>query len=201
MSAPLLKVNGFDLYSPAKIFLQKLSFELYSGEIMFFQGPNGTGKSTFLRELFRILSLNRPSSAIQTCGIESFVFLPQSLNREFFIPLSLGEVAGLSGSSKEEQVFGSLLPEAMFGRMWNVASGGEKQRAVLAQSLSTRRSLYLLDEPFNHLDQDSVSGLAKRMASMGSEGASFLVATHTVPEGLRSSKTLHFQPEKDGSCR
>lgn len=199
MKNPLLKVEGFELYSPAKVFLQNLSFDLGAGEVLFFQGANGTGKSTFLRNLFAILLQKKSSTRIHTSGIESFSFLPQSLNREFFIPLSLGELAGLSGSSREQEVYNSLLPERMTDRMWNVASGGEKQRAVLAQALSERHSLYLLDEPFNHLDQDSVLLVATIIASRAQEGSSFVIATHAVPESLSTSKVLHFETNlKDG---
>jgi ABC-type Mn2+/Zn2+ transport system ATPase subunit len=199
MSRSLVKVERHDLWSPAKILLQRLDLQLQPGEILFLQGPNGSGKSTFLRELFAVLTRQRKSNSIQISGVRSFSFLPQSLNREFFIPLSLGEVAGLATppqSAVAVETLNVLLPGKTATHMWNVASGGEKQRALLTQALSQHHLLYLLDEPFNHLDEDSVEVASTIIKTRANAGAAFLIATHTVPTSLNSgaAKTLHFAP-------
>jgi ABC-type Mn2+/Zn2+ transport system ATPase subunit len=203
MTVQLVEIEDLKLHSPAGAILQNFSTTVEEGEILFLRGPNGTGKSTFLRELFSVLERQTNNPSIRLGNLRSFAYLPQSLNREFFVPLSLGEVAGLSwtagGRPPKAEILRALLPDAIVSRLWNVASGGEKQRAVLAQTLSNSHSLYLLDEPFNHLDQASIDTVAKIIKSLASGGAAFLIATHTVPEGLNipTVKTLSFRSRED----
>ncbi len=204
MTRPLLRIENYDLFSPANVLLQNLNIVLQKGEIQFLQGPNGTGKSTLLREIFSILSHKKQCPHIQFHGVESFSYLPQNLNREFYIPLSLGEVAKLAGGFKSPTpILHALVPPEISTRMWNTASGGEKQRAVLAQAFSSKHSLYLLDEPFNHLDTNSIAIIAKAIHTLTELGATFLISTHSVPPSLNreSIKTFTFDSTfRESTC-
>lgn len=192
---PLLRIEGLDLRLPSAILQRDINFNIEKGDLVFLRGANGSGKSTFFKELFAVLGKSKKSPAIQVSGVDSFAFLPQSLNREFFIPLSLGEVAGLGGFGiYSQEITNILLPGLIAKRMWNVASGGEKQRALLAQTLSIQHSLYLLDEPFNHLDQVSVGLVSKAITDRAKKGESFLIATHSIPSHFVDSnlKSVNF---------
>jgi ABC-type Mn2+/Zn2+ transport system ATPase subunit len=199
MTSALIKASQFKLYSPAKRLLQALSFDLHGGQILCLKGVNGSGKSTFLKQLFVTLS----DSRTKLPGLElepsvRFSYLPQSLNREFFVPLSLKEVATLAdGRAQLSSEHQELLPESLQRTLWNVASGGERQRAVLAQTLSQSCDLYLLDEPFNHLDQDSIRVTARIIERLALSGSAFLMATHVVPTefGTALIKVLPFDSQ------
>jgi ABC-type Mn2+/Zn2+ transport system ATPase subunit len=199
MTSALIKASQFKLYSPAKRLLQTLSFDLHGGQILCLKGVNGSGKSTFLKQLFLALSESRTRSpGLELRSSLRFAYLPQSLNREFFVPLSLKEVATLANSggqlSSEHQ---ELLPESLQRTLWNLASGGERQRSVLAQTLGKPYDLYLLDEPFNHLDQDSIRVTARIIERLALSGSAFLMATHVVPTefGTASIKVLPFDSQ------
>ncbi|NCN28078.1 ATP-binding cassette domain-containing protein [bacterium] len=188
---PLLKVSDFSVCSPVGAFLSKLDFSLHAGEVVLLKGANGSGKSTFLRYLFQLLNSvggQQGVSNIETSKLKEFSYLPQTLNREFFIPMTLAEVAELNACTllEEDLKLSKLLPSNLRSKLWNVSSGGEKQRSLLVQSLLPACQLYVLDEPFNHLDEEAVELLVEVILHrVRSKGASFLIATHTLPKGFQ----------------
>jgi len=189
VSDDLIVAKDFLLYAPNRILLQKLSFKLKKGEILLLLGPNGSGKSTLLKELFSAsLADNGSAASLSEAQIEfnkfsSVAYMPQSLNREFFIPITLEELSQLSKRSRSEALK-NLLPSESSTKLWNNSSGGERQRALLVQVLSAEKEVYLLDEPFNHLDASSIEELGDFFNSLAMQGRTLIVATHTVPRSL-----------------
>ncbi len=194
MTEELIVANDFLLYSLDKTLLQKLSFKLSKGEILLLLGPNGSGKSTFLKLLFNLSSQSRQrvsaadskEPSLRLRSFSSVAFMPQSLNREFFIPLTLKELSQLSQSNASAQLE-KLLPDRSSTKLWNNSSGGERQRALLVQVLSQEKDIYLLDEPFNHLDASSIEELGGFFNSLANAKGTLIIATHTVPRSLDQS--------------
>lgn len=196
MSEDLVIAKDFILYSPAKTILQKISFTIKRGQILLLLGANGTGKSTLLKELFKkSINAGKEDSTqeselmqIQYNRFSSVAFMPQSLNREFFIPLTLEELGQLSGATVSNELK-MILPLNSESKLWNNSSGGERQRAILVQTLSQKKEVYLLDEPFNHLDDACIKELEAYFNSQALAGHTFVIATHAIPDGLEKEIT------------
>ena len=76
--------------------------------------------------------------------------LPQVVSHEFPLSVTLGEIIDIFEPDAEVR---SLLPERLFERRFNDASGGERQKTLILTRLQKETSFLILDEPFNHLDQ------------------------------------------------
>jgi alpha-D-ribose 1-methylphosphonate 5-triphosphate synthase subunit PhnL len=182
----------------------ELSFELDEGEFLLVRGPNGVGKSTLLRCLYRSYlpssgeaiyqSEHGPIDLAKAADIDitylrnneiGFVtqFLrtrPRVTARELVAePLIAGGAAPDDAFAKAEAMLArfGLKPE-----LWNAYpatfSGGEQQKVNLAHTLITPRRLILLDEPTASLDKPTRESLAVRLGELKSEGVAMIGVLH-----------------------
>jgi len=161
MDKPLLDASGLSCGMPdGRRLFDELSFQLHDGQILLITGPNGSGKSTLLAQLLQGLEQGSAGTGVLKSFVETeqIAYIPQLQSLEFHLPLTLEEVLEIHLDRKvttEEATRFGLLNPAHLHRTWNTASGGERQRTLLTCALMGYPRLLILDEPFNHLDQES----------------------------------------------
>lgn len=168
---------------------RELTFSLAPGQVLHVRGPNGSGKSLLLRV---IQGLHAPFSGELHSSFPHSTYLPQMQSRFAHLPFTLEEVLGTSPIA-------GLLPQSSLGRAWNTASGGERQRVLLARFFAQAQGLLLLDEPFNHLDQSSRRMVQELLrACMREPGrAAILVSHDDSPAQWLDSVTTFDLPEPE----
>jgi iron complex transport system ATP-binding protein len=173
----LLQAEGVVAGYGGRTALGGVDLNVRGGEVVGLIGPNGSGKTTLIRVASRTL---RPRSGrILLRGRDPFglpareaarlvAVVPQELAPTFaFTVLEvvlMGRSAYLSpwgGGGAQDYVRAREAMEAagvqhLADRPIEELSGGEKQRAVLAQALAQDAPLLLLDEPTTHLDPGHV---------------------------------------------
>lgn len=169
------------LVGPRGALFEPVSFEIAPGEAVCLIGPNGAGKSLFLRALggsplpsgFRLDGLIRKTSS----GAKSVFLLPQLQVPEVHLPYTLGEISSLDGSAEDPFPW---FDGPLASQPWNVASGGERARALLARAFSSQARLLLLDEPFNHLDAQAARAVRETMHAVtsGRQARSIVFVSH-----------------------
>ncbi len=151
-----------DIRDYAKSFGERVLFEhadlkMSSGDRVALIGPNGIGKTTFLRCL---MGLETPDAGTVRWGanidlgyydqMQSSLHGEKTVLREVwddFVRLSQTEVRGALGLFL-------FTGEDVFMRVADL-SGGEKGRLALVKMMLRRDNVLLMDEPTNHLDADS----------------------------------------------
>ena len=175
-------IDGYDL-------IEGVCLDAGAGEFIGLVGPNGGGKSTALKTIYRVLRpdhgavrvggddvhhdlaalavARRVASVPQDSGhsfdftVEEFVAIGRSPHRRAW---------SLSGPDDGERVTRALAGVGMPGhqhRTVSTLSGGERQRVLLARALVQEPKLLVLDEPTNHLDIATQLGLLDLVASLG----------------------------------
>jgi ATPase subunit of ABC transporter with duplicated ATPase domains len=120
-------------------------------------GPNGCGKTTFLKML---LGEEKPDAGIVELGANVLAaYLPQKItfkNEEFTVLECFREdISILDGKAREYLSKFMFYGKSVFKKVKHL-SGGEKIRLKLAKLLFEDINLLILDEPTNHLDIDSI---------------------------------------------
>lgn len=178
-----------------------------AGEILCFLGPDGSGKTTFLRLLaglqcpdsgsIRVLGLD---SVRQTRQMQKMIgYMPQKFG--LYEDLTVGEnmrlYADLRAVSAEDRAvrFQELLAmtdlanftERLAGRL----SGGMKQKLALACTLVAAPKLILLDEPTVGVDPLSRRELWTLLKHLAKErGITILVSTAYMDEAMYANRAL-----------
>jgi ABC-2 type transport system ATP-binding protein len=176
-----------------------VSLKVRAGEICGFLGPNGSGKTTFIRMLCGLLRADEGSG---TCLGFDVIEQSEEIKRQvgymtqrfsFYEDLSIEEnldfVARMySVPKRREAVRESLERLGLAGRRDQVAgelSGGWKQRLALAACMIHRPRLLLLDEPTAGVDPKARRDFWEEIHRLAGEGLTFLIATHYMDEAER----------------
>jgi ABC-type lipoprotein export system ATPase subunit len=165
--------------------LRGVSTEFAAGRITAVAGPSGSGKSTLLRLL---AGMDRPTSgSVRVAGLDAakpyelrravgYVFQRPSDN---FVPyLTVREHLHMAGTGDQAAVLDRLGIGHTAERRPDELSGGEQQRAAIAQMLVAGSHLILADEPTAELDSASAGALLESLRELVGGGTSFVVATH-----------------------
>lgn len=181
-----------------------VSFTLDAGEFVLLRGPNGVGKSTLLRTIYRtylpaggnvlyrsrrgVIDLARAADIdIALLRAEEIGFVTQFLVARPRVAAEemVAEPLRIAGHSADQALAEARHWLSVFGvreKLWKAYpttfSGGEQQKVNLARALILPRRLLLLDEPTASLDAGARQALVARLAELKSEGVAMIGVFH-----------------------
>jgi iron complex transport system ATP-binding protein len=169
----LLEARGLSASYGATPALDGLDAAIGRGELVALLGENGSGKSTFLRVIARIVPAGGGELLLEGRPLAGFprratarriAYLPQST--ELVFPIRCLDLVlqgrapharGFSADSAEDRdralaAMRACDVEALAERDASALSGGETRRIFLARALAQEAEIWLLDEPTSGLD-------------------------------------------------
>ncbi|MGH8533961.1 MAG: ABC transporter ATP-binding protein, partial [Gammaproteobacteria bacterium] len=187
-----------------------IDLQVRTGEICGFLGPNGSGKTTFIRMLCGLL---RPDAGSGTCLGYDVITESDAIKRQagymtqrfsFYEDLSISEnldfVARMySLKRRREAVRESIERLGLAQRQDQLAgelSGGWKQRLALAACLIHDPKLLLLDEPTAGVDPKARREFWEQIHQLAGQGLTFLIATHYMDEAERCHRLAYIAAGK-----
>jgi ABC-2 type transport system ATP-binding protein len=165
--------------------LQKLSFELYAGELVGIIGPNGAGKTTLLSILAGILP---PSEGEVTKSASEVGWVPQqpALYSKLSVAENLRLFARLEKVEDAEATVERMLVQTGLADRADEEvgklSGGNQQRVNIAIGLLCEPPALLLDEPSASLDPRQRERLWEFIGGLAHRGTTVVFSTHNVAE-------------------
>ncbi len=194
-----LEIRDLSVAYDRRPVLEGVTLSVPLGAMVGIVGPNGGGKSTFLKALLGLVAKQRGEVEILGCKPDRRVrrlvgYVPQREDVDWRFPVSaydvvmMGRVPSMGifrrpGARDKEIVREALrivgmeeLAQTRIGEF----SGGQQQRVFLARALAQEAEILLLDEPVSGVDAPSQHEIFDLLRRLQEDGKTVIVTTHDL---------------------
>jgi heme exporter protein A len=205
LDSAALTASNLHLWRGERHVLRGVSFRLHPGEALHLWGPNGAGKTSLLRVVCGLLQPEEGEVRWQGREI-------REANSEYLSSLAyLGHDSALKGdlTAAENIHFGVGLKAALDQQRLSatladlgvaecaqlpcrVLSAGQRRRVALCRVLLADARLWVLDEPYTHLDAASSERISASLTRHLAQGGMALIAAHQSL-GLRTGAVTRLE--------
>jgi heme exporter protein A len=191
----MLLVNDLSFYrNKIKIF-ENLNISISSKQIIQIKGKNGSGKTTFLKLVLKILEpktgeifwegKNIKKNIFDFYNHTTFIMDHNTSSRKITVEDNINYWKGLSSSKLNTDEIFVLLKTLNLEKYYKskviYLSSGEVKKLELIRLILEKKKFWILDEPYNHLDDKSIAILNQTFIDHSNNGGMILFASHFNP--------------------
>ncbi|BBJ40177.1 amino acid ABC transporter ATP-binding protein [Streptomyces antimycoticus] len=197
---PLIELHGVNKHFGALHVLRDIELTVGRGEVVVIIGPSGGGKSTLIRTINRLETVQSgsivvdgrplPEEGKELARLRAEVGMVfQSFNlfahRTVVANVMLGQAkVRRRGKQDAERRALELLDRVgladQAGKFPAQLSGGQQQRVAIARALAMDPQVMLFDEPTSALDPEMINEVLEVMRQLAQEGMTMVVVTHEM---------------------
>jgi iron complex transport system ATP-binding protein len=205
MTAPVLEARNLRHGYGPRVVLDGVSLCFAKGQLVSLLGPNGCGKTTFLKILLGLLAPRSGAVLFQGQEIRRIprrqyarqvAYVPQSHRTAF--PYSVEDVVAMGRLPHQsmwprqptgkqawiEEALAKLEIAHLRKRAYTEISGGERQLTLIARALAQGADTLVMDEPAAALDYGHQVRLLEQLAKLAREGLTCIKSTHAPEHAL-----------------
>ena len=201
----MLLVNNLSFSRNETKIFENLNLSLNNKEMIQIKGSNGSGKTTFLKVMLNILEPNSGEIIWNGRNIKrnifdfynqtTFIMDNNTSTRELSVEDNINFWRGLSSSNINDKEIFVLLKKLNIEQYYKIRvmylSSGERKKLELLRLILEQKKLWVLDEPYNHLDELSIEILNQTFLDHVNNNGMILFASHFDPM-ISNLETLEF---------
>ena len=191
----MLLINNLSFSRNETKIFENLNLSLNNKKIIQIKGRNGSGKTTFLKVILNILEPNNGEIIWKGKNIKknifdfynqtTFIMDKNTSTRELSVEDNINFWRGLSSSKLNNEEIFELLNKLNIEKYYKTKvmylSSGERKKLELIRLILEQKKLWVLDEPFNHLDDLSIEILNQTFLDHTNNDGMILFASHYDP--------------------
>ena len=191
----MLLINNLSFSRNETKIFENLYLSLSNKKIIQIKGRNGSGKTTFLKVILNILEPNNGEIIWKGKNIKknifdfynqtTFIMDNNTSTRELSVEDNINFWRGLSSSKLNNEEIFELLNKLNIKKYYKTKvmylSSGERKKLELIRLILEQKKLWVLDEPFNHLDDLSIEILNQTFLDHVNNDGMILFASHYDP--------------------
>lgn len=201
----MLLINNLSFSRNKTKIFENLNLSLNNKGMMQIKGKNGSGKTTFLKVILNILEpesgeiiwkgKNIKKNIFDFYNQTTFIMDNNTSTRELSVQDNINFWKGLSSSKLNNDEIFKLLKKLNIEQYYKtrvmLLSSGERKKLELLRLILEQKKLWVLDEPFNHLDDLSIEILNQTFLDHINSDGMILFASHFNPN-ISNLETLEF---------
>jgi heme exporter protein A len=201
----MLLINNLSFSRNETKIFENLNLSLNNKEVIQIKGRNGSGKTTFLKVMLNILEPNSGEIIWNGRNIKknifdfynqtTFIMDNNTSTRELSVEDNINFWKGLSSSNINNEEIFILLKKLNIEQYYKTKvmylSSGERKKLELLRLILEQKKLWVLDEPYNHLDELSIAILNQTFLDHVNNNGMILFASHFDPM-INNLETLEF---------
>ena len=191
----MLLINNLSFSRNKTKIFENLNLSLNNKGMMQIKGKNGSGKTTFLKVILNILEpesgeiiwkgKNIKKNIFDFYNQTTFIMDNNTSTRELSVQDNINFWKGLSSSKLNNDEIFKLLKKLDIEQYYKtrvmLLSSGERKKLELLRLILEQKKLWVLDEPFNHLDDLSIEILNQTFIDHINSDGMILFASHFDP--------------------
>ena len=203
----VIQINNLWAGYDDELVLEDINLTVHDKDFIGLIGPNGGGKTTFMRVLLGDVLPVRGSVSIlgeqPKKGRRHIGYVPQIIDFDRAFPISVYDVARmgrlsrrkpLQRFSKEDheitmEALNSVDLADLNGRSIGDLSGGQRQRVLIARALASEPEILLLDEPTSSIDPEVSTNVYELLQKLN-ENLTILLVSHDMNAITSYVKTI-----------
>ncbi|MFC4559821.1 ABC transporter ATP-binding protein [Virgibacillus kekensis] len=192
----IVSLKELSIHLGGKMVLNRISLDVYRGQIIGYIGPNGAGKSTTVKIMLGLMDAYQGDVEIFGKDIASgdhtykrrIGYVPE--NAEIYDNLTaqeyltfVGQLYGMEEreiENKARKLMAQFDMENVFHTRISSFSKGMRQKVLIISSLLHDPDLLFLDEPLNGLDANSVMIIKEILAQLAAQGKTIFYSSHIM---------------------
>ena len=199
----MLLINNLSFSRAENKIFENLNLSLSNKKIIRIKGRNGSGKTTFLKVILNILEPNKGEIIWKGENIKknifnfynqtTFIMDNNTSTRDLSVEDNINFWRVLSSSKLNNKEIFELLKKLDIEKYYKTKvmylSSGERKKLELLRLILEQKKLWILDEPFNHLDDLSIEILYQTFLDHANNDGMILFASHYDPN-IKNIETL-----------
>ena len=191
----MLLINNLSFFRDDNLIFENLNLSLGNGQITQLRGKNGSGKTTFIKVILNLLSSKTGEIFWEGQNINKNIFNfynqityiadHNTSSRKLSVLDNINFWKGLASSNLSNDETLLLLETFNLKKYLNAEtmylSSGEVKKLELLRLILEQKKIWILDEPYNHLDDSSIEILNQTFVDHTNNDGIILFASHYNP--------------------